>query len=109
MASFFFFQAEDGIRGADVTGVQTCALPISWTSASSASGHAAARGISDATTANAARIDSTSSPAHSAREGRHSVRQREDALDERPELVIGDFLVAHEPAPEPIVLAVQQP
>src|SRR5690554_1573530 len=27
---FFFFQAEDGIRDADVTGVQTCALPI-WT------------------------------------------------------------------------------
>src|SRR5690554_7259351 len=26
---FFFRQAEDGIRGADVTGVQTCALPIS--------------------------------------------------------------------------------
>src|SRR6266498_4584245 len=25
----FFFQAEDGIRAADVTGVQTCALPIS--------------------------------------------------------------------------------
>src|SRR5690554_7781603 len=25
---FFFFQAEDGIRDADVTGVQTCALPI---------------------------------------------------------------------------------
>src|SRR5690554_6053557 len=25
----FFFQAEDGIRDADVTGVQTCALPIS--------------------------------------------------------------------------------
>src|SRR5690554_629897 len=24
---FFFFQAEDGIRDADVTGVQTCALP----------------------------------------------------------------------------------
>src|SRR6266498_4774424 len=29
MLFFFFFQAEDGIRGADVTGVQTCALPIS--------------------------------------------------------------------------------
>src|SRR6266498_1035395 len=28
MGNFFFFQAEDGIRGADVTGVQTCALPI---------------------------------------------------------------------------------
>src|SRR5690606_40821200 len=26
---FFFFQAEDGIRGFHVTGVQTCALPIS--------------------------------------------------------------------------------
>src|SRR6266498_5058009 len=25
---FFFFQAEDGIRDADVTGVQTCDLPI---------------------------------------------------------------------------------
>ena len=24
----FFFQAEDGIRDYDVTGVQTCALPI---------------------------------------------------------------------------------
>src|SRR5215813_7206613 len=28
MMLFFFFQAEDGIRVADVTGVQTCALPI---------------------------------------------------------------------------------
>src|SRR2546425_8108868 len=27
--SFFFFQAEDGIRDKLVTGVQTCALPIS--------------------------------------------------------------------------------
>src|SRR5690625_7751199 len=28
--SFFFFQAEDGIRDGHVTGVQTCALPISY-------------------------------------------------------------------------------
>src|SRR2546421_6519943 len=28
-ACFFFFQAEDGIRDLIVTGVQTCALPIS--------------------------------------------------------------------------------
>src|SRR3989440_12082124 len=28
-ALFFFFQAEDGIRDLIVTGVQTCALPIS--------------------------------------------------------------------------------
>src|SRR5437667_12907285 len=29
LTSLFFFQAEDGIRDRDVTGVQTCALPIS--------------------------------------------------------------------------------
>src|SRR6266404_8968749 len=29
MSLFFFFQAEDGIRDKLVTGVQTCALPIS--------------------------------------------------------------------------------
>src|SRR2546430_12350940 len=29
---FFFFQAEDGIRDLTVTGVQTCALPISFVS-----------------------------------------------------------------------------
>src|SRR5437764_2860954 len=37
----FFFQAEDGIRDTSVTGVQTCALPISmswsWASARSSS------------------------------------------------------------------------
>src|SRR5207245_8203391 len=30
LVAFFFFQAEDGIRDATVTGVQTCALPISF-------------------------------------------------------------------------------
>src|SRR5699024_11615874 len=30
--SVFFFQAEDGIRDRNVTGVQTCALPISCAS-----------------------------------------------------------------------------
>src|SRR5256885_13417778 len=30
VAVFFFFQAEDGIRDYKVTGVQTCALPISF-------------------------------------------------------------------------------
>src|SRR5699024_11696456 len=33
---FFFFQAEDGIRDRNVTGVQTCALPISRRSMSPA-------------------------------------------------------------------------
>src|SRR5215204_7091036 len=31
VCNFFFFQAEDGIRDHCVTGVQTCALPISIT------------------------------------------------------------------------------
>src|SRR2546429_6706680 len=35
---FFFFQAEDGIRDVAVTGVQTCALPISILKGSSQSG-----------------------------------------------------------------------
>src|SRR5256885_10920317 len=39
---FFFFQAEDGIRDYKVTGVQTCALPIS-----SAGKCAAQSGLSD--------------------------------------------------------------
>src|SRR5437762_12857639 len=33
----FFFQAEDGIRDTSVTGVQTCALPISPTCATCSS------------------------------------------------------------------------
>src|SRR5256886_4333405 len=33
IASVFFFQAEDGIRDLTVTGVQTCALPISFSRA----------------------------------------------------------------------------
>src|SRR5688500_20410531 len=38
----FFFQAEDGIRGYKVTGVQTCALPISIAQIEAAPGGAAA-------------------------------------------------------------------
>src|SRR2546430_11060841 len=36
--AFFFFQAEDGIRDLTVTGVQTCALPISASSPGTAAG-----------------------------------------------------------------------
>src|SRR5699024_11997033 len=32
----FFLQAEDGIRDRNVTGVQTCALPICWKDAETA-------------------------------------------------------------------------
>src|SRR5207244_7309835 len=40
---FFFFQAEDGIRDDLVTGVQTCALPISCRASSTADRNFAAR------------------------------------------------------------------
>src|SRR2546430_7240285 len=36
LGCFFFFQAEDGIRDLTVTGVQTCALPISGAAATTA-------------------------------------------------------------------------
>src|SRR2546430_6228957 len=40
IGGFFFFQAEDGIRDLTVTGVQTCALPISAALQHTWSGHA---------------------------------------------------------------------
>src|SRR5688572_32264352 len=43
---FFFFQAEDGIRDLTVTGVQTCALPISTTAWAKASRLLKTRGAS---------------------------------------------------------------
>src|SRR5258707_14111313 len=53
---FFFFQAEDGIRDIGVTGVQTCALPISAAGAgatlrSSAIGDGGGSGRDDASKA----------------------------------------------------------
>src|SRR5690348_18179816 len=47
---FFFFQAEDGIRDGRVTGVQTCALPISQRmgDALTASGYVATEEIGEA-------------------------------------------------------------
>src|SRR5258708_11495930 len=43
---FFFFQAEDGIRDDLVTGVQTCALPISLPDPSSGGGNISIVGFS---------------------------------------------------------------
>src|SRR5688572_31322622 len=47
---FFFFQAEDGIRDLTVTGVQTCALPISLGRNTSSSGGEYGTGVSSAAT-----------------------------------------------------------
>src|SRR5207249_6710749 len=57
----FFFQAEDGIRDRNVTGVQTCALPI-WGQPQPPEG-----GITNATTALATPGRSTPWPASSPR------------------------------------------
>src|SRR2546425_13373677 len=44
MCFFFFFQAEDGIRDKLVTGVQTCALPISAIPLDARAGESRAQG-----------------------------------------------------------------
>lgn len=94
-----------------------------------ASGHASGRGISEARMEGAPSKPSSRIAASSQREGRHSMRasgaprrtmvagtvgtlpgrQLADSLDEPVEFDIAGNLVAHEPVPELIVLAVQQP
>lgn len=89
--------------------------------AASAKGHAAARGISEASVANPASAPSTAKPATSSHEGLRANlradasagavaagRHGADAPDERIECGIGSDLMAEEPVPEPIVLAGQQ-
>src|SRR5690606_23361151 len=56
----------------------------------------------------AARISSSKAPRQS-RDGCQSMRKVEDAADEGIELRIGRLFAAHEPAPELIVLASEQP
>src|SRR2546426_5165865 len=70
---FFFFQAEDGIRDYKVTGVQTCALPIS----------AACRGPAryDARLVGRSRIDAAA--AGRWRDPEHVLGPRADGRDER--------------------------
>ena len=79
-----------------------------WEKADTANGQATGRGMPEANTPNAASRPSASSAPITQREGRHSRRQLTDALDKRCECVIGTLLVAHEPAPELIVLAIEQ-
>ena len=79
-----------------------------YPAATTASGHAIARGISLASNEQAASSPSAISAPITQRDGRHSRRQGADVLDERIECGIGRGFMAEEPAPEPIVLAVQQ-
>ena len=72
-------------------------------------GTAAVLGISLIQTENVAAIPSSGKPTPSQRDGRHSRRQGAQALDECIEFGIGRCFMAKEPAPEPIVFAIQQP
>ena len=82
-----------------------------------AAGHATTVGSSDANSEQAASTPSNTSAPDTQREGRQSIRASmtlagrkcADALDERVEFGIAGGLIAHEPAPELIVLAFQQP
>src|SRR5687767_2196419 len=56
---FFFFQAEDGIRDKLVTGVQTCALPISLSSRSGSSGPSSTSRRQEAIAARGSEADMT--------------------------------------------------
>src|SRR6266511_601273 len=76
MFMFFFLQAEDGIRDVHVTGVQTCALPISgaarmYASSATTAGNrpltsSGARGPCTASTATSGRGTTCTSPPSSA-------------------------------------------
>src|SRR3989449_8083610 len=73
---FFFFQAEDGIRDVAVTGVQTCALPIS-----SAPQRGAARRTPPAPgPARAGRPDESSCVLHTQTPGRRPLVRRGRSL-----------------------------
>src|SRR5699024_11787679 len=58
---FFFFQAEDGIRDRNVTGVQTCALPIYEDTPLAPDKRLASSAVTATTTAPVASVEETSS------------------------------------------------
>src|SRR2546430_10452397 len=71
---FFFFQAEDGIRDLTVTGVQTCALPISMCASSAENSKRDCRGA-------LRRLAMTGLPAVIASEAKQSPANTERTFD----------------------------
>src|SRR6266700_7243341 len=77
---FFFFQAEDGIRDFHVTGVQTCALPISNGPADDGvAPGAVAEGVGSAADAEAPRDGAIDDHERRARMGRRLDREEVEA------------------------------
>src|SRR6266850_3992266 len=89
---FFFFQAEDGIRDYKVTGVQTCALPISPRAAVASTdptGRSPRRGSAPCASARLRAVGPTSGSGRSARAGsarapRSRRRRQSRRLGRRP-------------------------
>ena len=79
-----------------------------WIDTAAASSQAAGLGMPDRNTETEASTPPDSKALITQREGRHSIRQLTDALDQHGECVIGTLLITHEPAPELIVFAVEQ-
>jgi len=75
----------------------------------SARSQATLAGTSDASKETAPSTPSSISAAASTREGRHSMRQGAELFDQCPEFGIVGAFVSKDPAPEPIVFAIQQP
>lgn len=80
-----------------------------WVTDATARVAAKAPGISLAQAENAPMTPRIASEPTTHRDGRHSRRQGAHALDERGEFDIGSGFMAKEPAPKPIVFAIQQP
>src|SRR2546430_1894112 len=76
---FFFFQAEDGIRDLTVTGVQTCALPISR-SPSDRNTSAPVRGRGAATVSDVFRSDGERADAERDDVAAHGRRDRKSVV-----------------------------
>src|SRR5215813_1487059 len=77
MLFFFFFQAEDGIRDADVTGVQTCALPIYHAGIRTLGRHQRDLGCADVLFANGANgVQARSAASDDEMTGRHQTVSR---------------------------------
>src|SRR2546430_17530428 len=106
---FFFFQAEDGIRDLTVTGVQTCALPISCCSAPSRC--VGPREPDElATLGPAPERDSRARPAGRALRLSRGPRGPAPAGAVVPGGLAGAGLVVHRPGPQPLGrLPVQAP
>src|SRR6266498_1474992 len=79
---FFFFQAEDGIRDADVTGVQTCALPISGLRNENGLGQKLPQDVAAAGADRFADADFLSAFGHT---DQHDVHDPDSSRDERDE------------------------